>query len=125
MEDAVRQRVKQVLEFKGITLNAISKAMGYPQSNLNKQINSTTSISLRTVLVILDYAKNISAEWLLRGEGEMEKPTSPNLEIIESLKAENNMLRGENQVLREQLGLGERKSSHWQECVIIDFLTKK
>ncbi|MFK1891207.1 hypothetical protein ACIXEL_20395 [Bacteroides fragilis] len=111
MEDTVRQRVKQVLEFKGITLNAISKAMGYPQSNLNKQINSTTSISLRTVLVILDYAKNISAEWLLRGDGEMEKTTSPNLEIIESLKAENNMLRGENRVLREQLGLGERKVS--------------
>ena len=49
--------------------------------------------------------------WLMTGIDEMEKSTPPNQEIIESLKAEINMLRGENQVLREQLGLGERKAS--------------
>lgn len=44
--------------------------------------------------VILNGEPFISAEWLLRIIGEMEKSTSYNLEIIESLKAENNMLRG-------------------------------
>lgn len=116
MEDDVRQRIRKVLESQGITLNAISKSMGYPQSNLNKQVNFATSISLKTMLVILDYAKNVSSEWLLRGEGEMLKSESSNLEIVEELKAENNMLKGENRVLREQLGLGERKESKGQSA---------
>lgn len=46
----------------------------------------------------------------------MERSESSNLEIIEELKAENNMLKGENQVLREQLGLGARKESKGQSA---------
>ena len=77
---------------------------------LNKCIKGAEPL-FSLLSAILNGEPFISAEWLLRNIGEMEKSTSPNLEIIESLKAENNMLRGENQVLREQLGLGERKSS--------------
>ena len=41
----------------------------------------------------------------------MERVESSNSLLIEELKAEINMLKGENRVLREQVGLGERKGS--------------
>ena len=41
----------------------------------------------------------------------MEKKESSNSELVEELKAEINQLKGENRILREQIGLGERKES--------------
>lgn len=54
-------------------LNQISLNANYPQSTLNKQINKETSMSLSTLLVLLDLFSELSAEWLLRGEGSMLK----------------------------------------------------
>lgn len=84
-------------------------------TTLNKCIKGAEPL-FSLLSAILNGEPFISAEWLLRNIGEMEKSTSPNLEIIESLKAENNMLRGENRVLREQLGLGARKESKGQSA---------
>lgn len=121
MENDVRQRIKLLLDSKNISINAISKSTGYPQSNLNKQINSTTSISLNTVLVVLDYITDASGEWLLRGTGEMllteqslqkSKPIDSNAEAeIEKLKMQVARLEGQNDLLREQIGMAETKRS--------------
>lgn len=61
---------------------------------------------------ILDGNPSISSDWLMRGTGDMFRSVSntPSAEI-EALKAEINMLRGENRVLREQLGLPDRKET--------------
>lgn len=78
MEDIVKQRITTALKECGISIYAVSKITGYPQSNLNKQINGTTSMSLKTLLVLLDSIPSISTEWLFRGEGEMYKTASDN-----------------------------------------------
>lgn len=76
MEDTVKQRIILALKECGMSINAVSKITGYPQSNLNKQINGNTSMSLKTLLALLDSIPLLSAEWLLRGEGEMYKTQS-------------------------------------------------
>lgn len=73
MEEALKQRISTILKNKSITINALSKEINIPQVTLNKQINGDTSISANTILVLLDYFKDVSSEWLLRGEGEMIK----------------------------------------------------
>lgn len=122
MEKDVRQRIREFISKTGTSLNAISKSTNYPQSNLNKQINGETSISANTLIVLLDYFQDLSSEWLLRGKGEMlttEKSESSakaqssisdhqdhNCEI-ERLKTLVARLEGQNDLLREQLGLPE------------------
>ena len=61
-----------------MSINQISLNANYPQSTLNKQINKETSMSLSTLLVLLDLFSELSAEWLLRGEGNMLRIATSN-----------------------------------------------
>lgn len=73
MENTLRQRITSILELNKVTVNYLSKKTGVSQVTLNKQINGVTTISAKTLLILLDYFKDISAEWLLRGEGDMTR----------------------------------------------------
>ena len=108
MKDSVKDRLKFYLKHNDIKAIDFCKSIGVSSGFISGMRESIQPDKLKSIAInypLLDIG------WLMTGIGEMEKTTSPNLEIIESLKAENNMLRGENRVLREQLGLGERKVS--------------
>ena len=72
----VRQRIKSVLSDKNVSVNAISSLIGIQQVTLNRQLNGDFEVSLRTIQSLLNSDLNISAEWLLRGEGPMYKDGS-------------------------------------------------
>ena len=128
MEKALTERFKDLIKFKKSSILDFSKQIGIAQTTLNCQLYSTRGISINVILLTLKTFPEISAEWLLRGEGSMIRETSPVLlshagqvqldegllesqhEKIRMLEAENNMLKGENSVLREQVGLGARKA---------------
>lgn len=78
MEDSVKQRLRGFLKEQNMSINQISLNANYPQSTLNKQINEETSMSLSTSLVLLDLFSELSAEWLLRGEGNMLRIATSN-----------------------------------------------
>lgn len=78
MEDSVKQRLRGFLKEQNMSINQISLNANYPQSTLNKQINKETSMSLSTLLVLLDLFSELSAEWLLRGEGNMLRIATSN-----------------------------------------------
>lgn len=78
MEDSVKQRLRDFLKEQNMSINQISLNANYPQSTLNKQINKETSMSLSTLLVLLDLFSELSAEWLLRGEGNMLRIATSN-----------------------------------------------
>lgn len=71
MEDSVRQRIKEVLKYKNISMTAFANGDASLQLRLSRQLNKGVSISLDTILVILDRYPEVSAEWLLRGRGDM------------------------------------------------------
>ena len=71
MEDEVRQRISQILDTQGVTISAFAKRNGENQSKMSKQIKHSTTISLHTILLLLNQFPNISSEWLLRGTGKM------------------------------------------------------
>lgn len=74
MKNAVTQRVMEVLESKNITPNALADKLGMYQQTISKQLKDNGSgVSLTTIVGILELFPDLSAEWLLRGEGEMEK----------------------------------------------------
>ena len=71
METDVRQRMQLALREKQATINSFAVKHEQNQSKMNKQINGDTTISVNTILLLLDDYPDISAEWLLRGVGEM------------------------------------------------------
>lgn len=137
MKNDVLQRIKQMYEINASSEREFANRIGVNPKTLNQQFKGERSISLDSILAILSSFEDISAEWLLRGSGEMLKdtqspPSAANSdtepkfsttsamyetlikdrdEQIEELKAEVNKLIGENNVMREQLGMKERKIS--------------
>ena len=131
MKTEVLQRILEVFRQSSISETHFAKRIGVNQKTLNQQFKEERSLSLETVLSTLRAFEDISAEWLLRGKGNMYNTENsiPDIktgdmqsvyetvvrdkdEQIEKMKAEINQLIGENSIMREQLGIASRKISN-------------
>jgi len=116
MEEIVTQRVNEFREKEGLSIRAFALKIGMLQETLNKQLKEDgRGVSISTIVLILAAYPDLSAEWLLRGEGEMEKgewkvtqyiPVQDN-ELVNALQSHIKDLQAE----RDRL-LAERKE--WQ-----------
>lgn len=81
------ERIKEILRFSGLTVRAFSIKCGISQPTLDKQLKGLRGVSIESVSGILFAFPQISAEWLLRGEGEMLKGQTedPNAERLMKL----------------------------------------
>lgn len=79
-------RIKSLLDYSKINESAFSNIIGIPQRTLNYYINEKRKPSFELVEKILNAYPDVSAEWLLRGEGPMLKSDTPNKEETETLK---------------------------------------
>lgn len=77
-ESAVRGRIRQLQTEKGFTENGLAGGDTPTQKRLNRQLSHGAAITLDTVLLILEAYPDVSADWLLRGIGEMAKPVQAN-----------------------------------------------
>lgn len=71
MKDSMLERLKEVIAAKSSSILDFSNKIGVPQTTLNNQIKSPRGVSVSVILLTLDTFPDISAEWLLRGKGEM------------------------------------------------------
>ena len=71
MEMTIYQRVKCVLENKSISVNALSKQINVAQATLNPQLRGDRTLAANIVQKILTAFPDVSAEWLMRGVGNM------------------------------------------------------
>lgn len=67
----------EFLKVKRISINSLSKQLNLKQNTLNGQLNGTAALSFSTVSTLLSGFPELSAEWLLRGEGTMERTDAP------------------------------------------------
>ena len=70
-EQDIKKRVLELLKYNRISVRAMAARIGMPQQNLNNQINRDIALSLKTLILIMSQFPNVSAEWLLRGKGNM------------------------------------------------------
>lgn len=70
MEDIVAQKIKSILDDNQISITAFSKIIGMQQVTCNRQIRGDQAVSLGLIEGFLKVFGDISAEWLLRGEGD-------------------------------------------------------
>ena len=73
MQNAINQRIRELLDKYNLSVTSLAKKLGMSQPTLNRQLTGENSLSLETINAILYCYNEISAEWLLRGEGEMIK----------------------------------------------------
>ena len=71
-ENDVRQRISAVLVEFGYTQNSFAGGDKAIQKRLNRQLaDDGAAITVDTLLLILNKHNDVSAEWLLRGIGDM------------------------------------------------------
>lgn len=78
MENQVRRRIMDIFSSEGTNPTKFSGEDKAMQKRLSRQLNGGATITFETISSILSFYPNISAEWLLRGEGEMYKTVSEN-----------------------------------------------
>ena len=64
-------RIKEIISYYGMSNRAFAIKCGLKDNTLINQINGVRELSLATVKAILLSFESVSAEWLLRGVGEM------------------------------------------------------
>lgn len=114
MEEAVRRRLNRLVKESGMSESAFAESVNVVQVTLNRQLSGKRSVSSDTILSVLQNQKDLSAEWLLRGEGAMYKTTElPPVDVsseesiehsaeIARLVREKNELIDANEELREE-----------------------
>lgn len=90
MKNTVLQRIIDFSESVFLSKKKFAEAIGMEQTTVNNQLIGKRGLSIDLVLSVLDTFKDVSAEWLLRGEGEMKKQSS---EIVseDNIKIDINM----------------------------------
>lgn len=121
MEDIVTQRVNEFRQSLGLSILAFSKAININQTTLNKQLKEGgCGVQVSTLTQILDTYPDLSAEWLLRGEGDMKKGEEwkvtqfipvQNNELVDALKDHIASLKAENEHLRKDIEEYKREKS--------------
>lgn len=71
MEKALTERFKELIRVKSSSILDFSKRIDIAQTTLNSQLCSTRGISINVIMLTLNTFPDISAEWLLRGVGNM------------------------------------------------------
>lgn len=91
-------RLRKVLREKMLSVTAFSKKVGMNQMTCNRQVNGENAMSLEMIMKTLRLFPDISADWLLLGDGaeyrnmkpvQVVKHTSPEeSETVQSLMKE-------------------------------------
>lgn len=72
-------RIKELIAHTGLSDRAFAIKCGLRQNTFSRQLNGQNEVSIQTILGILLTYADVSAEWLMRGKGEMfltsEQPT--------------------------------------------------
>ena len=89
MKRTVTERFKEIICTKASSITAFSAEIGISQSTLSSLFGSKSGIQVPVITATLKRYSDISAEWLLRGKGEMI--LSDNLPPIIGDESENDL----------------------------------
>ena len=74
MKATIYQRIKYILDEKSISVNALAKQISVAQATLNPQLRGDRTLAANIVEKILIAFPDVSAEWVMRGNGNMLLP---------------------------------------------------
>ena len=71
--ETIKANVNKILLNRGITYRSIASLMEENERNVSNQLSGKTELKLNTLIAALTFLPDVSAECLLRGEGDMFK----------------------------------------------------
>lgn len=102
LESPINQRIKEILYASNCSVTQFAELIGMKQTTLNQQF-IVGKFSIQTLEGILKTFSDVSAEWLMRGVGNMYLPKTD--EDKDNLKQENDYLKQERDKLVSQVEL--------------------
>ncbi len=103
MEEDIRKRIKMVFDESKTKYSTETVSGSKLQAKFSRQINGVSKrVSYDVIKFVLDRFPEISAEWLVRGEGDMLKPTrvviaqSPKATTVRTTRARKAIEKKEN-----------------------------
>lgn len=120
------ERIEQIIKYKQLSVSGFEKKISASDGVIRRAIRNKSDIYSRFLVEITDKFPDISAEWLLREEGEISRKNTEKLPenmkkqpdsdvIIElmhqiaNLARENGQLQAENAELKKELARTETK----------------
>ncbi len=67
----IASRLKKVLSFSNLSVRGFAIKCGISQKTFDNQIKGLRGISLDTIMSVLGAFPEVSAEWMMRGAGDM------------------------------------------------------
>ncbi len=105
--EGLRDRINEIRDYYRLSNRKFAEAVGGRPAGTNNYLNGTREPSLDFVDKILSTYVDISAEWLLRGEGSMFKEEKPTYEALlkelADMKVKLLVQEGVNKELRDML----------------------
>jgi transcriptional regulator with XRE-family HTH domain len=71
MKNAMLERIRGIRASKAKSVNVFARLIGMSQTTVNGIMLGSRGVSVDIIVAILTAFPDISAEWLMRGEGEM------------------------------------------------------
>lgn len=115
----MKERLRQIIEYYNISVNAFSVKNGINESTIRKILTENTSIRSDNLAKIAENFPEINLDWLITGRGEMifsqpssaspQNASSDALALIADLARENGRLQAENNELKKELARAETK----------------
>lgn len=106
----ILERLKQYMDFKGITVAAFERSIGMANASFGKSLKKGGAIGIDKLENILIAYPDISPLWLLRGVGEMllfdpehpekQQPTAPTY-LLDMIKEKDQIIRQQAEELGE------------------------
>lgn len=90
-KDEVKERIQSALYEKRCSVSKLAGVHGSAiQVKANRQINGDTALTSDVIRLFLSTFPDVSAEWLLRGEGEMYRSGSKDI-VINNTNSHHNI----------------------------------
>lgn len=107
----VLERIKQFIDSKDIKVSRFEKSIGMANASFGKSLKSGGTIGADKLENILNTYPELSAEWLLRGEGEMLLSSTDSVNDIHTKYLERKVSDQEILIreLYQQIGMLEAK----------------
>lgn len=79
------ERINKIREYKGLTSKALANVIDMKYSTMNNYLNGKQAPTAEFLSKILSKFLDISAEWLMRGDGEMIRRENQEKNLIREL----------------------------------------
>lgn len=76
MKEIILEKIRRIQQNEKMSVTAFAKKIGMDQVTVNNQFLGKRSLSLDTVINVVNAFPGVSAEWLLRDIGEMDEQSS-------------------------------------------------